>query len=84
MLEITETQESMNDRLDKLLEHAKPPLTAEQLLGPDDWTAEELERAAAFEAEERAAKWERIQRSEDKAQALADILGPDDELEALQ
>jgi DNA-binding Xre family transcriptional regulator len=81
LLEIAETQESVNDSLAELLGYAKPPLTAEQLLGPDDWTAEELERAAAFEAEERAAKTQRLQREQEKAQVLLDILGTDDDLE---
>jgi DNA-binding Xre family transcriptional regulator len=84
LLEIAETQESVNNSLAALLEHAKPPLTAAQLLGPDDWTAQELERAIIFETQEQAAKRDRLGRSQEKAQALLGILGPDDELETAQ
>jgi hypothetical protein len=43
LLEIVEPQPEVNPLLAELLRTAKPPLSAEALLGPQDWTTEELE-----------------------------------------
>ncbi len=57
LFEITDLLDSKpGAKLAELLKHAKPPLTAEQLLGPDDWTEEELEAGRQAELEMQAEK----------------------------